>query len=56
MASDGDYILRLNSRDENIGRNLYLVRISTLLRARQKDLNMDSDLQMLIGHSFTVQH
>jgi hypothetical protein len=37
-----------------IGNNLYLAGISTLLKAIQKDLKMNSDEQQLSCHSFRV--
>ena len=54
MISDGGYILRSISRHGHIGINLHPASISTLLKALQKDLKMDSDEQPLSGHSFRV--
>ena len=54
MSSDEGYILRSISRHGHIGNNLHPASISTLLKALQKDLKMDSDEQPLSGHSFRV--
>ena len=54
MISDEGYILRSISRHGNVGNNLHPASISTLLKALQKDLKMDSDEQPLSGHSFRV--
>ena len=54
MISDEGYILRSISRHGHIRKNLHPASISTLLKALQKDLNMDSDEQPLSGHSFRV--
>ena len=54
MISDEGYILRSISRHGHIGSNLHPASISTLLKALQKDLKMDSDEQPLSGHSFRV--
>ena len=54
MISDKGYILRSISRHGYIGSNLHPASISTLLKALQKDLKMDSDEQPLSGHSFRV--
>ena len=54
MISDEGYILRSISRHGHIGKNLHPASISTLLKALQKDLKMDSDEQPLSGHSFRV--
>jgi integrase len=51
---DESYILRSISRHRHIGENLHPASISTLLKALQKDLKMDSDEQPLSGHSFRV--
>ena len=52
--SDEGYILRSISRHGNIGESLHPASISTLLKALQKDLNMDFTKQPLSGHSFRV--
>jgi integrase len=54
MFSDEGYILRSISRHGYIGSNLHPASISTLLKALQKDLKVDSDEQPLSGHSFRV--
>jgi integrase len=54
LVSDEGYILRSISRHGHIGNNLHPASISTLLKALQKDLKMDSDEQSLSGHSFRV--
>ena len=54
LVSDEGYILRSISRHGYIGNNLHPASISTLLKALQKDLKMDSDEQPLSGHSFRV--
>ena len=54
MIRHEDYILRSISRHEHIGNNLHPASISTILKALQKDLNMDSNEQPLSGHSFRV--
>ena len=54
MNSDEGYILRSISRHGHIGSNLHPASISTLLKALQKDLNMESNEQPLSGHSFRV--
>jgi hypothetical protein len=54
MFSEEGYILRSISRHGNVGNNLHPASISTLLKALQKDLKMDSDEQPLSGHSFRV--
>jgi len=54
MISDEGYILRSISRHGHIGNNLHPASISTLLKALQKNLKMDSDKQPLSGHSFRV--
>ena len=43
MISDEGYILRSINRHGHFGSNLHLASISTLLKALQKDLKMDSD-------------
>ena len=54
MFSDEGYILRSISRHGHIGNHLHPASISTILKALQKDLNMDSNEQPLSGHSFRV--
>ena len=54
MISDEGYILRSINRHEHFGSNLHPASISTLLKALQKDLKMNSDEQPLSGHSFRV--
>ena len=54
MISDEGYILRSISRHGHIGNNLHPASVSTILRALQKDLKIDSDEQPLSGHSFRV--
>ena len=54
MISDEGYILRSINRHGHIGEKLHPASISTILKALQKDLNMDSDEQPLSGHSFRV--
>jgi len=54
MVSDEGYILRSISEHCYIGGNLHPASISTLLKALQKDLKMDSDEQPLSSHSFRV--
>jgi len=54
MISEEGYILRSISRHGHIGSNLHPASISTILKALQKDLKMDSDEQPLSGHSFRV--
>ena len=54
MISDEGYILRSISRHGHIGENLNPPSISSILKALQKDLKMDSDEQPLSGHSFRV--
>ena len=54
MISDEGYILRSISRHGYIGEKLHPASISTLLKALQKDLKMESDEQPLSGHSFRV--
>ena len=53
LGSDG-YILRSINRHGHIGNNLHPASISTILKALQKDLKIDSDGQPLSGHSFRV--
>jgi integrase len=54
MVCEESYILRFISRHGHIGENLDPASISTILKALQKDLNIDSDEQPLSGHSFRV--
>ena len=54
MISDERFILRSINRHGHNGSNLHPASISTILKALQKDLNMDSDEQPLSGHSFRV--
>ena len=54
MVCEEGYILRSISRHSYIGINLHPASISTILKALQKDLKMDSDEQTLSGHSFRV--
>jgi integrase len=54
MISEKGYILRSISRHGHIGNNLHPASISTILKALQKELKMDSDEQSLRGHSFRV--
>ena len=54
IISDEGYILRSINRHGHFGGNLHPASISTLLKAMQKDLNMDSNEQPLSGHSFRV--
>jgi len=54
LVSDEGYILRSISRHGHIGNNLHTASISTLLKALQKDLRINSNEQPLSGHSFRV--
>ena len=54
MIRDEGYILRSINRHGHFGNNLHSASISTILKALQKDLKMDSDEQPLSGHSFRV--
>jgi len=54
MISDEGYILRPINRHGHIGNNLHPASVSTILKALQKDLKVDSDEQPLSGHSFRV--
>jgi integrase len=54
MISGEGYILRSINRHGHIGSNLNPASISTILKALQKDLKMDSQEQPLSGHSFRV--
>jgi integrase len=54
MVCEEGYILRSINRYGHFGNNLHPASVSTILRALQKDLKMDSDEQPLSGHSFRV--
>lgn len=54
MISDEDYILRSINRHGHFGENLHPASISTILKALQKDLRIDSNQQLLSGHSFRM--
>ena len=54
MIRDDGYILRSINRHSYFGNNLHPASVSTLLKALQKNLKMDSDQQPLSGHSFRV--
>ena len=54
MISDEGYILRSISRHGYFGNNLHPASVSTVLKALQKNLEMDYDGQPLSGHSFRV--
>ena len=54
MISDKGYILRSINRHGYFGNNLSPASINTILKAMQKDLEMESDEQPLSGHSFRV--
>ena len=54
MIRDDGYILRSINRHGYFGNNLHPASVSTLLKALQKNLKMDSDQQPLSGHSFRV--
>ena len=54
MISDEGYILRSINRHGHFGNNLHPASVSTILKALQKDLKIDSDEQPLSGHSFRV--
>jgi len=54
MVSDEGFILRSINRHGHFGNNLNSASISTLLKAMQKDLKMDSNEKPLSGHSFRV--
>ena len=54
MVNEEGYILRSISRHGHFGENLHPASISTILKALQKVLKMDSDEQQLSGHSFRV--
>ena len=55
MISDEGYILRSINRHGDFGQNLHPATISTILKALQKDLKMDSDAKPLSGHSLRVE-
>lgn len=48
------YILSSITRHSNIGNNLHLTKVSTILKALQKDLRIDTDKQPHGDHSFKV--
>ena len=52
MISDDGYILRSINRHGHFGENLHPESVSTILKALQKELKIDSDEQPLSGHSF----
>ena len=54
IIGDEGYILRSINRHGHIGINLHPASITTILKALQKDLKVDSDEQPLSGHSFRV--
>jgi len=54
MISDKGYILRSINRQEHSGNNLHPASISSILKALQKDLRMNTNEQPLSGHSFRV--
>lgn len=54
MISDEGYILRSVTESGYIGSKRHRASVSTLLKALQKDLKMDSDEPPLSGHSFRV--
>ena len=54
LVSDEGYILRSISRHGHIGNNLHPASVSTLLKALQEELKMDTEEQSLSGHSFRV--
>jgi len=54
LVGNEGYILRSINRHGHFGNKLHPASISTLLKAMQKDLTMDSDEQPLSGHSFRV--
>jgi integrase len=54
MISGEGYILRSISRHGNIGESVHPASISTILKALQKDLNMNFNQQPISGHSFRV--
>ena len=54
MVCEEGYTLTSISRHGHIGNHLHPPSISTILKALQKDMKMDSDEQTLSGHSFRV--
>ena len=54
MVCEEGYTLTSISRHGHIGNHLHPASISTILKALQKDMKMDSDEQTLSGHSFRV--
>ena len=54
MISEEGYILTSINRHGHFGGNLHPASISTVLKALQKDLEMDSEEQPFSGHSFRV--
>jgi len=54
VINEEGFILRSINRHGHFGINLHPASISTILKALQKDLEMDSDEQPLSGHSFRV--
>jgi site-specific recombinase XerD len=54
MISDEGYILRSINRHGHFGKNLHPASVSTLLKALQEELKIDSNEQLLSGHSFRV--
>ena len=54
MIGQEGHILRSINRHGHFGSNLHPASISTILKALQKGLRMDSDEQPLSGHSFRV--
>jgi len=54
MISDEGYILRSINRHGHFGNKLHPASVSTLLKALQKDLKIDSNEYSLSGHSFRV--
>ena len=54
MISDEGYILRSINRHGYFGSNLHPASVSTILKALQKNLEMDYDGLPLSGHSFRV--
>ena len=51
---DEGYILKSINKHDYFGPNLHPASISTILKALQKDLKIESDEQPLSGHSFRV--
>ena len=54
VINEEGFILRSINRHGHFGINLHPASISTILKALQKDLKIDSDEQPLSGHSFRV--